>query len=127
MTSNIVLWLANGERGVSSNTIFTMLTGINALGDWHSDHPHDPDDLRRCRLLLEQCPQLKNVFPEMAMVSKEWKLLVKHWDSLCETMDIECPEWREKRGSAPKTYAMMKEILYLAKKESNEKNEHTDN
>lgn len=114
MTSNAMLWLANGQRGVSSNTIFTMLTGINALGDWHLDHPYDPADLKRCRLLLEQCPELQDKFENMATVSETWKLLVKDWDSLCTTMDEECPEWRNGKGVAPKTYAMMKSILNRA-------------
>lgn len=51
-------WLASGERGISSNTIVTCLTGINALGGhWHS-HPLDPDDMTRCRKLLERVPLL---------------------------------------------------------------------
>ena len=114
MTSNIIQWLANGERGISSNTMFTVLTGIDALNGWRYDHPHDPDDLKRCRLLLERCPQLKNVFFEMEKVSKTWALLVSDWDNLCKTMDEECPEWRNGKGSAPKTYEMMKAILRKA-------------
>lgn len=117
MTLNLMQWLANGQRGISSNTIFTTLTGINALGDWHKDHPYDPADLKRCRLLLEQCPQLKNSFYEMEKVSKEWAFLVAHWDELCKTMDEEYPNWRNSKGSAPNTYRMMKEILRKAKEE----------
>lgn len=45
-------WLASGERGASSDAIFYQLTGV-ATGD-KTSHPHDPADLRRCRLLLEQ-------------------------------------------------------------------------
>lgn len=114
MTSNLMLWLANGKRGISSETIFTMLTGINALGDHSHSHPYDPDDLKRCRLLLEQCPQLQNIFYEMEKVSKEWAFLVANWDELCKTMDEEAPDWRNGKGSAPKTYGMMKNLLRKA-------------
>lgn len=113
LTDNEVRWLANGERGISSETIFTHLTGINALRDWGGDHPHDPADLRRCRLLLDQCPALQAELPRMAGVSAVWGSLVQHWDELCALMDEEIPNWRApKRGAlAPRTYARMKEII----------------
>lgn len=114
MTSNTTQWLASGQRGISSNTIFTFLTGINALDNSRHSHPHDPDDLKRCRLLLEQCPQLKNIFDDMKKVSKEWGFLVSDWDELCKTMDEEAPDWRNGKGSAPKTYGMMKDLLRKA-------------
>lgn len=103
-------WLVSGERGISSNTIFTRLTGVDALGDWTQDYPHDPADLRRCRLLLEQCPDLAERFSEMAKASKTWARLVRDWDLLCSMMDKELPEWRTppKRSSCPETYKLIK-------------------
>lgn len=105
-------WLGSGERGVSSNTIFTRLTGVAAMGYSPPDHPYDPDDFRRCRLLLEQCPELAERLPEMAKASKAWAGLVDVWDAICLTMDAETPEWRtEKRGSAPRTYELIKQAI----------------
>jgi len=52
-------WLKIGERGISSNTMFTHLTGHNVMGGAHKGHPYDTADFRRCRLLLEQVPSLK--------------------------------------------------------------------
>lgn len=104
-------WLAGGERGVSSNTIFEHLTGISAVGEWGGSYPRDPDDFRRCRLLLERVPELVPLLPRMAEVSPVWAALVAGWDSLCATMDAECPNWRSGRGSAPKTYKMMQKII----------------
>lgn len=103
-------WLASGERGVSSNTIFEHLTGISATGDWGSGHPHDPADLRRCRLLLEQVPELRPLFQRMAEVSPTWAALVARWGELCATMDLECPDWRDTGWRAEKTYQLMREI-----------------
>ncbi len=104
-------WLAGGERGVSSNTIFEHLTGISAVGKWGGGYPRDPDDFRRCRLLLERVPELVPLLPRMAEVSPVWAALVARWDELCSTMDAECPYWRTGRGgSAPKTYEMMRAI-----------------
>lgn len=107
-------WLASGERGLSSETIFEKLTGIQVLKDhWRSYGPHtpsDPADLRRCRLLLEQVPELVPLFQKMSTVSKEWAALVREWANLCATMDAETPDWRTGGGSATKTYKLMKAI-----------------
>lgn len=105
-------WLASGERGVSSNTIVTHLTGINALGAWpYPSHPLDPDDLRRCRLLFLAVPSLRAEFPRMAMCSNEWAALVRRWSDLCQLMDSEAPRWpRREWAACPKTYALMKEL-----------------
>lgn len=115
LSMQATLWLASGERGLSSETIFQHLTGIKVMkGHWESRYPitpSDPADLRRCRLLLEQVPELEPQFRErMASASKEWTALVREWDAICETMDKEAPEWRTKGQSAPKTYQAMKAI-----------------
>lgn len=110
LSQNAIEWLANGERGLSSETIFTYLTGVNALSDRWATHPCDPADLRRCRLLLEACPELIPKFPTMAKSSPVWKSLVENWLALCALMDAECPNWRDtnSRWSAPLTYHLMK-------------------
>jgi len=101
-------WLRTGERGISSEAIFSHLTGIPVCGHWGLRPPADPDDLRRCRLLLEAVPAFAAELHRMAEVSEEWAALVERWDKICATMDREVPEWRERRGSAPETYAIMR-------------------
>lgn len=113
VSDELVRWLANGRRGISSNAIVTHLTGIDADGryGWPGDHPHDPDDLWRCRLLLEQVPELRHELPRMASRSGVWAELVEHWQELCDLMDAEAPEWYSGKGSAPRTYALMKRLI----------------
>jgi hypothetical protein len=102
-------WLASGERGTSSNTIFTILTGVDALDGWSPSYPVDPSDFRRCRLLLEQCPEVAEQFPRMASASKMWAALVRDWNAICAAMNKEMPDWRDpKRGAAPETYRLIK-------------------
>lgn len=101
----LAMWLASGQRGVSSETIVTYLTGLQT-GSMR-DVPRDASDLGRCRLLLEQVPELQPKFSRMAELSREWELLVQNWDALCALMDEEAPAWREGKGSAPKTYEWM--------------------
>lgn len=115
LSDEAVRWVAVGERGSSSDAVFLRLTGIkprNMNGDVTA-HPHDPDDLRRCRLLLEQVPELAARIGSMVEVSKEWAALVAKWDALCRTMDDEAPGWRDGEGRSPGTCALIKECLFI--------------
>ena len=103
-------WLATGFHGISSMTIFKRLTGVKPPSLSHERHPADPDDLGRCRRLLDQVPELQARLGEMADVSPVWQKLVAEWKELCQLMDSEAPEWRGGKGSAPKTYERMKEL-----------------
>ena len=105
-------WLASGERGISSNTIFEKLTGIQAAHGHHS-HPHDPADFRRCQLLLEQVPELQPLFHRMAEVSPEWEVLVQVWPDIIKAMDREATGWRDGRTGrqAPTAYALIKQAF----------------
>jgi hypothetical protein len=101
-------WLAGGERGISSNFIFTRLTGIDAMRGWgveRDSHPHDPADFRRCQLLLEQVPDLQERFIKMALVSNEWDRLVAAWPAIIAALDEEVPGWRDGRTRKPATKA----------------------
>lgn len=116
LSVDAVRWLACGQRGLSSESIFQHLTGIPTLKDhWQSEFPRtpsDPDDMRRCRLLLEQVPELEPLFRRrMASASKQWAALVQRWDEICAVMDEESPEWRAGKGRASKTYDLMRVIL----------------
>jgi len=111
LSESAVLWLADGERGSSSNTIFQHLTGVSAAGRWGISTPSDPDDLRRCRLLLEQVPEFKEQFAKMKTCSEVWARLVDEWDELCALMDEECEGWPPKFGSSAQlTYKRMKKL-----------------
>lgn len=116
LSAEAVRWLASGQRGLSSESIFQHLTGIQVLKDrWQSEFPRtpsDPDDMRRCRLLLEQVPELEPLFRRrMASASKPRAALVQRWDEICTCMDTETPEWRDGKGRAPETYRLMKQVL----------------
>lgn len=106
-------WLAAGERGVSSNTMFEALTGVSAFhaADNHRSHPHDPADLRRCVLLLEAVPELRQRLTNLRHVSAEWSMLVDIWGVLTDTLAEEMAAGK----SAPRTYALMKEAINKAR------------
>lgn len=107
-----VAWLATGERGLSSEAMFSRFTGIPMGGkNYDGVLPCDPADFRRCRLLIEQVPCFANRISEMSGVSPAWARIAASWDDLCATMDAEAPGWRESGGHAPQTYDMMKRVI----------------
>lgn len=111
LTDSMIQWLASGQRGTSSETIFTHLTGVNALGSSGMDHPHDPSDLMRCEKLLRQCPELRAAMPRMAECGPVWQQLVDEWDALVALVLEDAPDWMKGRGSAKKAYDRMCEII----------------
>lgn len=122
LSTNAIAWLASGQRGLSSNTLFTFATGVDAEEDDGHNYPHDPDDLSRCRKLLDQCPELVANLSRVAEAGPEWAGLVARWDEICGLMDEESPEWRAGKGRATKTYALMKEIITAARQSAQESN-----
>lgn len=110
-----VKWIAVGERGSSSDAVFLKLAGIrpHGMSGDTTAHPRDIDDLRRCRLLLEQVPELAARIGNMSGVSREWTALISKWDEICRTMDEEAPGWRDGKGSSPNTNALMRGCLYV--------------
>jgi hypothetical protein len=109
---HFTMWLAHGERGLSSEAIVAHLTGVpvGRQQGRYPDHPYDPDDFRRCELLLRSYPLARLTFPSMRSASPTWAALVDVWDELIALADEEAPGWIDGKGSAPKMYARMREI-----------------
>lgn len=85
-------WYRGGERGVSSESIVSHLTG--GFRRHPNESPLDGDDLRRCLLLLEAVPEAKAHFHLMADVSPEWAVIVENLDRFRDLLDAESPDWR---------------------------------
>lgn len=72
-------WLASGDTGISSRTIYAVMTG-NREG-WY-DVPRDTADFGRCYRLLKLYPEWLPRLPEVATRFPEWAPLVRNWDRL---------------------------------------------
>lgn len=106
--AEVVKWLADGERGLSSEAMCKRLYGLPENAG--SDHPHDPADLRRCVTFLRET----NSFPlisRMEDVSPYWAVLVRNWDRLMQIYHADCAE---ETGYARKTYEFMKDLFAKA-------------
>jgi hypothetical protein len=115
LTPEAEMWISTGERCAAAETLFTYCAGVDVLSDWGEGYPTTVDDLRRCRLLLEQCPELRPRMRRLGYISKHWAELVSFWDDLCAIHSFEDPTWREKAGRAKNTQRMLEEILARAK------------
>lgn len=111
LSQKAIVWLASGSRGISSNTMFSHLTGIDALDGYGGDVPHDPDDLDRCLALLKSVPELRAQLPRMAEVSPQWAALVNRWDEVEQSHLNEVGLGWTKASSAPKTFKLMREVF----------------
>lgn len=109
-------WLSHGSRGISSNTIFSHVTGLDVLHGTAASHPHDPADFRRCRLLLDQVTEVAVGFHKMRTLTPTWAALVDHWDELCQIMDKETPRWKTGEGRGLALDARMREIISESRK-----------
>jgi hypothetical protein len=97
-------WLKHGEHGSSSMTIFENLAQ-RAMPKYHQNHPLDPDDFRRCYLLLNTIPEWKTRLPELKTLSPVWSKLVDNWDKLTEML-----EEQMKTGKANGMYEFMQSL-----------------
>lgn len=111
LSANAVQWLATGERGTSSETIFTVLTGLQLLDDDEMSHPLDGCDFRRCCLLFDSCPELAARFDNMRPVAPEWNALVSAWYSIFAVMNSENPHWRDRAGLLARTDQRIAAVL----------------
>lgn len=105
LTEPMKEWLRNGERGISSETIFEVMTGI-PLGQKHYT-PQDPSDFNRCYMLLLTVPEFRGRIKEVGEAFPAWKSLTDNWDELECLFEEE--SLREDR-KAPKLYARLHEL-----------------
>lgn len=97
-------WILGCDTGLSSKTIFSVMTGKSDVG--HGDHPWDCDDFGRCYRLLKLFPEWKSRLGEVSARYPAWTGLVSAWDELTELFEAE--KWDD-------LYEMM-QIAYGRKK-----------
>lgn len=106
-TQKAMWWVANGERGMSSNSMFAVLSGQNPKT---VSYPYDPDDFKRCYKLLQAVPEWKSQLFKMRQFSKQWDSLVTNWDKLTEMYEQnEREDWKNYKSVG--MYEFMKTLL----------------
>ena len=72
-------WIANGECGMSSKTMWNCFMDNK---DFQINHPYDPADFGRCWKLLDAIPEWKSKLYKLKPLSEAWNNLVENWDEL---------------------------------------------
>lgn len=107
-----LIWATFGEQGISSRTIFAVMTGVMAYEDkfpyeWRRFNvPHDPADFRRCYLLLKLIPEWREQLEEMGKTFDNWWPFVYHWDEMTALYE---QERNNPKGTCPKLYELMRQ------------------
>ena len=105
-TMTLTEWFVNGDTGLSSETLALWLSE-QKRPEKGVRFPWDPSDFRRCLLLLDAVPELREKMHTLPQLSKEWAAFHEKWDELEKTLRHEAAVGR----TAPKTYGLIKEIL----------------
>jgi len=108
-------WLQGKDTGISSKTIFAVMTGTVDMGPFSGGIPYDPSDFGRCYRLLQHFPQWRARLPEVARRHPEWGPMVEAWDELTALYEQEAPNHR---GTAPKLYERMQELVAAGREAS---------
>lgn len=107
-----IMWATFGEQGISSRTIFAVMTEAIQYEDvfprdWaRFNVPHDPSDFRRCYLLLKLIPEWRERLEEMADDFPKWRPFVDSWDEMTALYE---QERENPKGRCPKLYELMKQ------------------
>lgn len=106
-------WFKYGERGTSSEAIAYRMLGhspeevIQLAGRGFPTHPNDPDDFRRCHLLIQRVPGIHAKLDLMRDISPVWSALVDHWDELTNMLE---DALASEAKTAPEMYEKMKSL-----------------
>jgi len=89
-------WIANGETGSSSKTMWNCFMGNK---NFSFAHPYDPDDFKRCYKLLKAIPEWKSNLVKLKNLSPAWNNLVDNWDKLTEMYERNVREdWKNHKA-----------------------------
>ena len=100
-------WIIYGEVGISSKTIWSVMTGVvrEPVSQYdifrHFDVPHDPDDFKRCYLVLVLFPEWKKHLSEVAEIFPKWGPMVRSWEEM---------ERLHKSGRSKELYELMHKL-----------------
>jgi hypothetical protein len=97
-------WIRRGEVGSSSDTIQRAFTGRGP--ELLPTIPHDPDDFRRCKQLLDLIPEWRTDLARVAKIYPWWEPFVDAWPDLERLYAEEAPA-----GTCPKLDAAMQALV----------------
>ncbi len=104
--SRLLTWFLRGEVGASSKTLVHFYKGEEFRDGDFPTPPFDVSDFRRCYLLVQEVPEIKEVFPLVAERCPAFKGVIENWDAISAAYERE-----RGQGNCPETYRLLKESL----------------
>jgi hypothetical protein len=99
-------WITNGDTGISSETIWTALSGTQMTGGcWRPGTPIDASDFGRCYRLLQVMPEWRARIGEVADRYPAWRPMAEAWEELTALYEAEVHT-----GMCERLYARMREL-----------------
>jgi hypothetical protein len=95
-------WKERGEHGISSETIYSAFAGGQPR---YMNVPVDPDDFRRCKLLLDLIPEWRADLGKVSARYPWFAPMIAQWDEIERLYNLEVAS-----GQAPKCYALMEKL-----------------
>lgn len=83
-------WLASGDTGISSETMFSAITGVPVQ---RNDVPHDIGDFGRCHRMLK-ATNLRDQIGKVVEKFPSWTPYIDCWIEL-ENLYEECRKWEK--------------------------------
>ena len=105
MDARALSWLTGRDTGVSSKTIWSVMTGHAVQ---RTGIPYDPDDFGRCHRLLLAIPEWRDRLDEVADAHPKWRPFVDAWGQMEALYAEESP-----RRVAPRLYELMRSLRGL--------------
>lgn len=111
LQEQVMSWRRCGSTGASSKAMASVALA-SVRGEPPSgriDHPRDADDFRRCALMLEWAPAVRNHMEEVKTLSVQWACLIDEWSTLEGLLG---DEWKSAQWQgAPELNRRIREIL----------------
>ncbi len=102
-------WKKDGERGMSSETMWSCFMGEMPT---RRSHPSDPGDFKRCYKLLQAVPEWKAELHKLKSLSTPWSNLVDNWDTLTQMYEENIKtEWKNHETIG--MYQLMEKLTHL--------------
>ncbi|SUG89888.1 Uncharacterised protein [Salmonella enterica subsp. enterica] len=90
LAMKVLKWQTKGHVGISSATMASIALGLEkSFYHGRFDAPSDPADLRRCMMLVDEIPEIKDSFPLIAKKVKRFSPILREWDSLIALLKLD--------------------------------------
>ena len=102
MKQSQLQWIVSGDTGISSETMWAAINGVE--NHWKGV-PHDPSDFGRCYRYVNTCCITREQMEIVKIYHPPFTPFIDNWDNICKLYES------EQHGRMVKTYDYIKSLL----------------